>query len=94
LIAAQSSGDKVDLLIANAFFNNLGLNVKPLLNLELDPSVSHDYDIVISGSEEHSKERLAKAKKWAERLDVSAVVNDIGLGHVFFNGRYYLLDEV
>lgn len=81
-------------MIANAFFNNLALNVKPLLKLELDPSVSHDYDTVAEGAEQHSKEQLFKATKWAERLDLTIAGAKGAFGHVFFNGRYYLLDGV
>ncbi|KAG8807237.1 hypothetical protein FRC17_004564 [Serendipita sp. 399] len=90
LIAAQQEGDTIDFLVANAFFNNLGLNVKPLLKLELDPSVSHEYDIVVEGQEPHAIELLQNAKKWAERMDVKTQSGD--LGHVFFNGRHYPLD--
>lgn len=90
LIAAQSEGETIDFLIANAFFNNLGINVKPLLQIELDESVSHDYDTVLAGQEPHSVERLAKAERWAKRMDVQS--RKWELGHVFLNGKHFPLD--
>ena len=92
LIAAQSEGETVDFLIANAFFNNLDINVKPLLQIELDKTVSHDYDTILKGEEPHAVERLEKAKQWAGRLDVKS--HKGGLGHVFLNGKHFPLDTV
>jgi hypothetical protein len=70
----------------------LDINVKPLLKLELDPSVSHDYDTVLAGQEAHSIAQLKKARAWAKRLDVA---NQKGaLGHAFVNGKYFAIDDV
>ena len=93
MIAAQQEGDTVDFLIANAFFNNLAINVLPLHNGKvLDPAVSHDFDVVAAGTEEHALEAEKKARGWSERMDV--LLEDEPFGVVFVNGKWFKLDKV
>lgn len=93
LIAAQQEGGTVDFLIANAFFNNLAINVLPLHKGKvLDTAVSHDFDVVTAGTEEHALETEKKVRGWSERLDVQ--LKDEPLGVVFVNGKWFKLDTV
>ena len=93
MIAAQQEGDTVDFLIANAFFNNLAINVLPLHEGKvLDPAVSHDFDVVTAGTEEHALQAEEKVRGWSARLDVG--LKDEPLGVVFVNGKWFKLDKV
>ena len=93
MIAAQQEGDTVDFLIANAFFNNLAINVLPLHEGKvLDSAVSHDFDVVTAGTEEHSLEAEKKVRRWSERLDVGLKGEPLGV--VFVNGKWFKLDKV
>ena len=56
-------GDTVDFLVANAFFNNLALNVLPLYEGKVfDPAMSHDFDTALAGTEAHVPEAEAKVR--------------------------------
>ena len=93
LIAAQQVGDTIDFLIANAFFNNLAINVLPLHEGKvLDPAISHDFEVVAAGTEGHALKAEARARAWCERLDVR--FKDEPLGVVFVNGKWFRLDNV
>ena len=93
MIAGQQVGDTIDFLIANAFFNNLSINVLPLYEGKvLDPAVSHDFDVVVAGTEEHVSETETKIHAWCQRLDVQ--LQDEPLGVVFVNGKWFKLDDV
>lgn len=93
MIAAQEVGDTIDFLVANAFFNNLPINVLPLYEGKvLDPAVSHDFEVVAAGTEEHVLETEAKIRAWCQRLDVW--LQDEPFGVVFVNGKWFKLDTV
>lgn len=82
----------VDLLVSNAFFNNLAINVLPLHEGKvLDQAVSHEFEVVAAGTEQHALEAEVRARAWSERMDVR--LKDEPLGVVFVNGKWFKLDK-
>jgi hypothetical protein len=92
LIAAQQDGDTIDFLTADAFFNNLAINALLHKGKVLDPAVSHEFDVVATGTEKHAHETEAKIRAWSARMDVR--LEDNSLGVVFVNGKWFKLDQV
>jgi len=80
------------LALSPRLFNHLNINVLLLHEGKaLDMAVSHHFDVVAAGTEEHALEAEKKVREWSERMDVLLTAQS---AVVLINRKWFKLDNV